>query len=116
MPAEIIPDNGLNRQDDGSPSGMSGSSEVLGGGGGNGGLEGCFIATACYGDTSAPEVLILKRFRDQVLLKSKFGEKCVRFYYKTSPVLAVLIRNQYVKNFLIQFVLDPCVYLVQYSI
>ena len=33
---------------------------------------GCFIATACYGDYNAPEVLALRYFRDNTLLKNFF--------------------------------------------
>ena len=50
--------------------------------------NGCFIATACYGDYDAPEVLVLRRYRDQVLLKSRPGRIFVRTYYFLSPPMA----------------------------
>jgi hypothetical protein len=51
----------------------------------------CFIATAAYGDPDAPEVESLRRFRDNVLLKSRFGTAFVRFYYAVSPPLARVV-------------------------
>lgn len=51
----------------------------------------CFIATATYGSASAPEVIALRRFRDDVLLSSDTGAVFVRMYYRTSPQLARLV-------------------------
>lgn len=51
----------------------------------------CFVATAAYGSPHAPEVILLSRFRDEVLLNSKFGILFVSFYYWISPPLASLI-------------------------
>lgn len=65
----------------------------------------CFIATAVYGDYSAPEVLILRRFREQYLASNILGRIFIRFYYSVSPVIArKLERNKklrlYMKNVL----------------
>lgn len=51
----------------------------------------CFIATAAYGSTLAPEVILLSHFRDEFLLKSKLGTLFVNFYYSVSPSLATSI-------------------------
>lgn len=49
---------------------------------------GCYIATACYGSFDHPDVIVLRRFRDAVLLKSAVGRLVVRVYYGLSPSLA----------------------------
>ncbi len=48
----------------------------------------CFIATAVYGSYSAPDVILLRRFRDQVLLKYAIGRCFVSVYYWISPSIA----------------------------
>ncbi|MGV9195291.1 CFI-box-CTERM domain-containing protein [Microbacterium sp. MC2] len=46
---------------------------------------GCYVATAVYGSYDAPEVWVLRRWRDDKLLKSVGGRLFVRSYYATSP-------------------------------
>ena len=53
--------------------------------------SGCFIATAVYGSPYENEVLILKKFRDNWLMKYKLGEIFVKLYYWFSPPIANLI-------------------------
>ena len=50
--------------------------------------SGCFIATAVYADPYAQEVVELRRFRDEVLLKTTVGTWVVQVYYATSPAIA----------------------------
>lgn len=71
---------------------------------------GCFIATACYEDYDAQEVLVLRRFRDEILLKTFPGKIFVKFYYLVSPFLASLIsRSDIIKRSVRKFFLDPIV-------
>lgn len=49
----------------------------------------CFIATAAFQDGRAIPVMLLRAFRDQILLKSDFGKVWVSFYYEHSPGLAL---------------------------
>lgn len=43
---------------------------------------GCFIATAVYGSSLSEEVLLFRRFRDDILLKSDLGSRAVEIYYR----------------------------------
>lgn len=72
--------------------------------------EGCFIATACYGDYDATEVLVLRRYRDNVLQQTKTGRLLVSLYYYISPSLARLIqRKASLKQIILQYILQPIV-------
>jgi len=48
---------------------------------------GCYIATMVYQSYEAPEVLVLRKFRDKVLLVNPFGRAFIRMYYFCSPLL-----------------------------
>jgi lysophospholipase L1-like esterase len=72
-----------------------------GGGGG-----GCFIATAAFGSSLEPNVIVLKEFRDKYLMVSGWGKRFVEFYYRTSPLIANIIAN----NESLKFVIRTCLY------
>lgn len=58
----------------------------------------CFIATAVYQQNDAEPVLVLRRFRDDVLNKSVVGRRFINLYYKLSPQIAVLlVRHNYLR-------------------
>lgn len=72
--------------------------------------QGCFIATACYGNYNAPEVLLLRQYRDDKLLKTFFGKVFVKFYYSVSPPFATLIsKSDLLKKSMRQYFLEPLV-------
>jgi len=47
----------------------------------------CFIATATFESVEAPEVLVLRQFRDDVLLKCVAGRTFVVAYYRLFPTV-----------------------------
>lgn len=53
----------------------------------------CFIATATYGSPLAPQVNLLRKFRNQYLVPYKWGRAFVKTYYKYSPKLARTIEH-----------------------
>src|SRR6185295_12137109 len=64
------------------------------GGGSSGGSSDCFIATAAYGTAMAEEVMTLRRFRDDYLIRSGAGREFVQLYYRFSPPVAAYIRDR----------------------
>ncbi|MFH1645536.1 MAG: CFI-box-CTERM domain-containing protein, partial [Candidatus Omnitrophota bacterium] len=88
-----------------TPAGVSSASEA----GGGGSASYCFIATAAYGTPMAGDVMVLRSFRDKVLLKSELGKALVRFYYKHSPEAASIIREKPVLRRITRALLKPLV-------
>lgn len=84
--------------------------------GGGGGGGGCFIATAAYGSYLDPHVMVLRHFRDDILLKSEPGTAFVRFYYKQSPPIADFIAKHPVLKLLTRFALTPLIFAVKYPL
>ncbi|MBI2353473.1 MAG: choice-of-anchor D domain-containing protein [Deltaproteobacteria bacterium] len=83
---------------------------------GGGGGGGCFIATAAYGSYLDPHVMVLRHFRDDVLLKSGPGTAFVRFYYHYSPPVADFIAQHDTLRMLMRFALTPLIFAVKYPL
>ena len=54
---------------------------------------GCYIATMAYGSYNAPEVMVLRRFRDERLKKTFFGRVFIANYYAFSPLLVKFVQK-----------------------
>lgn len=80
------------------------------------GPGGCFIATAAYGSDMAKEVLVLREFRDQYLLKYSAGQKFVALYYRYSPPLANYISRHEGLRAVIRGIIAVIVTVIQYPI
>ncbi|MEI6174818.1 MAG: CFI-box-CTERM domain-containing protein [Bacteroidota bacterium] len=78
--------------------------------------SGCFIATACYGDYNSPEVLVLREYRDKILLNTSTGRTIVQFYYLLSPFIARLIeKSDYLRSIIRKYILNPIVSVIQHK-
>jgi predicted DNA-binding transcriptional regulator YafY len=71
--------------------------------------SGCYIATMAYGSYEHPQVLILRKFRDDVLLSSFIGKLFVKVYYTISPKFVIVLKNQITINIIIRKILDKLI-------
>lgn len=71
--------------------------------------EGCYIATMAYGDYDHPQVLELRKFRDDFLSKTKLGRSFIKLYYQYSPSLVEILKNKQGINLIIRKFLDQCI-------
>jgi hypothetical protein len=56
--------------------------------------KGCYIATVCYEDYQAKEVITFRNYRDNKLSKSFYGRFLVYMYYLFSPRIAIWLSKQ----------------------
>lgn len=68
--------------------------------------EGCYIATMAYGDYEHPQVVYLRKFRDETLSKTKLGRNFIKRYYKYSPLLVEKLKGHNFINRVIRICLD----------
>jgi hypothetical protein len=72
--------------------------------------KGCFVATACYSDYDSVEVLTLRKFRDEKLMRSGAGRTFIKMYYVLSPPVArQLEKSETLKKFIRNYILGPIV-------
>ena len=78
--------------------------------------DGCFIATAAYGTETAPEIDVLRDFRDGVLMQSAAGRAFVDVYYELSPPLTEFISEHELVRLLVrEVVIGPVVAVIDSS-
>ncbi|MFA7273426.1 MAG: CFI-box-CTERM domain-containing protein [Crocinitomicaceae bacterium] len=54
----------------------------------------CYVATMCYGDINAPQVILLRKHRDEVMLKKVSGKALVWIYYRISPSFVRIMKDK----------------------
>jgi uncharacterized membrane protein YgcG len=94
--------NSGNSNSGGSNSGGSNSGASNSGGS-------CYVATMVYKNYDAPEVMVLRRFRDEVLATSVAGRYFIKNYYKYSPLFVERFKNNQKINQLLKHILDKWV-------
>ncbi len=65
----------------------------------------CFIATAAFGSSSAPEVQTFYVFRDEILARWQLGQLLVQWYYFLSPPLAKILDRSSLAKKMARFIL-----------
>ena len=79
-------------------------------------VEGCFLATAAYGSALEPEVELLRRFRDRVLLRSVPGRVLTALYYQASPPLAWQLGRAEWARAMVRLALSPLIDLARVAL
>lgn len=75
---------------------------------------GCFIATAAFGTPQAKEIDELRRFRDDILLPNRIGERFVKLYYQFSPPIAgVIAKNKILQKATRSCIITPSLWFVK---
>lgn len=76
----------------------------------------CFIATAAYGSSMEPQVILLRKFRNRYLLVNPFGKRLVAAYYSLSPPIADYIRQYRWLKPVVRVILLPFIGLAAYCL
>jgi hypothetical protein len=80
------------------------------------GNVGCFIATAAYGKDYNKELNLLRRLRDDKLVKTRLGRYFINLYYTFSPSLAKWISNSQLLSIIVIILLKPLIKVLEISI
>ena len=91
-----------------SESSAESSAESSGGDGGS-----CYIATMTYGSYDAPEVLVLRSFRDKFLNQFYLGRKFISLYYKYAPGFVDKHKRNYRIHKIIRSILNRFVFVLK---
>lgn len=71
----------------------------------------CFLATAVYGTPQAPEIQVLRTYRDEVLREKWTGRLFIATYERFSPVFAFYIRDHVTgKSWVRNHIVEPSVH------
>ena len=79
-------------------------------------ISDCFIATAAFGSYLDSHVIVLRNFRDTILLKSNLGRWFVSEYYQHSPAIASIIRANPILKWVTRVLLTPIIFGIEYPL
>jgi hypothetical protein len=71
--------------------------------------SGCYIATMVYGSYDAGEVMVLRKFRDNVLQESRIGRILIKIYCKYSPLIVKKTKHLKIMHVIFKSILNPFV-------
>lgn len=74
---------------------------------------GCYIATMAYGSYEHPQVMELRKFRDNTLSKSSIGRGFIKTYYKYSPKLVEQLKDKPLVNQTIKSILNTLIRIIK---
>ena len=77
------------------------------------GRGGCFIATAAYGSPMAPELDLLRAWRDIELSSIYLGRAFIEIYYRLSPPVARFIEKRDVLRMIVRTLLVLPIYILK---
>lgn len=69
----------------------------------------CYVATAVYGSSDHPSVMVLRDFRDLQLLKAWWGRALVHAYYLVGPIIASVVITHFWSYRISRIVIDKIV-------
>ena len=78
---------------------------------GNTETSNCFIASEIFSDR-APEVVVLRRFRDETLARTWLGREFVREYYRYGPAAAAALRTRGTLKRVLSIILRAVVWII----
>lgn len=67
----------------------------------------CFIASIAFEDRNDPTLVLLRKFRSQVLVTNPWGKRFVRSYYHYSPAIANRLQHFSAAKYLLRQILPP---------
>jgi len=76
----------------------------------------CFIATAAFGSNMHQDVMMLRQFRNEVLLTNSFGIKITEVYYEYSPPIAKFISQHEHLRTMTRVSLYPIIYAIKHPV
>lgn len=79
-------------------------------------LSDCFIATACYGDPSHPDVRVLREWRDLTLRHSRVGRCFIAVYYVVTPPVARFVETRRTLAAIGRFLISTIIRLIRWHL